>query len=119
MRLMQKGYNKAIDDFEIWLKTEKHKAIDVQTGELLIARDGTWVDAFETFRKEYKPEIKSKVRRVLKKVCEVPGAVGQETLDILYEICSMIQNRREKDDKDGTGAVHKCETGNSRDRRPD
>lgn len=28
MGLMQKGYNKAIDDFEIWLKNEKHKAID-------------------------------------------------------------------------------------------
>ncbi len=42
----------SIDDFEIWLKTEKHKAIDAQTGELLIARDGAWVDAFETFKKE-------------------------------------------------------------------
>lgn len=47
-----KGYNKAIDEFEAWLKSEKHKAIDEKTGELLIARDGVWVDAFETFKKE-------------------------------------------------------------------
>lgn len=47
-----KGYNKAIDEFEAWLKFEKHKAIDEKTGELLIARDGIWVDAFETFKKE-------------------------------------------------------------------
>ena len=52
MRLMQKGYNKAIDEFEAWLKSEKHKAIDAKNGGLLIARDGVWVDAFETFRKE-------------------------------------------------------------------
>ncbi len=43
---------KSIDDFEIWLKTEKYKAIDAKTGGLLIARDGVWVDAFETFKKE-------------------------------------------------------------------
>ena len=42
----------SIDDFEIWLKTEKHKAIDAKNGGLLIARDGVWVDAFETFKKE-------------------------------------------------------------------
>lgn len=111
--------NISVDAFEQWLKSEKHKAIDAKNGGLLIVRTGAWVDAFETFRKEYKPEIKSKVRRVLKKVCEVPGAVGQETLDILYEICSMIQSRREKDDKDGVGAVHKRETGGSGDRNPD
>lgn len=59
MRLMQKGYNKAIDDFEIWLKTEKHKAIDEKTGELLIARDGVWVDAFETFMSEQRKDYKN------------------------------------------------------------
>lgn len=42
----------SVDDFEEWLKSEKRKAIDEKTGELLIARDGTWVDAFETFKKE-------------------------------------------------------------------
>ena len=41
-----------IDEFEAWLKVEKRKAIDAQTGELLIARDGVWVDAFETFKKD-------------------------------------------------------------------
>lgn len=58
----QKGYNKAIDDFEIWLKTEKHKAIDAQTGELLIARDGIWVDAFETFKKDATEQWNRRVR---------------------------------------------------------
>lgn len=62
MRLMQKGYNKAIDDFEIWLKTEKHKAIDAQTGELLIARDGIWVDAFEIFKKDATEQWNRRVR---------------------------------------------------------
>lgn len=109
----------SIDDFEAWLKAEKHKAIDEKAGDLLIARDDVWVDAFETFKKEYKPNIKSKVRRVLEKALRVPEAVGRETLDILYEICSMIQRRREKDDKDGTGAVHKREAGDSGDRGPD
>lgn len=45
-----------IDEFEAWLKSEKHKAIDAQTGELLIARDGTWVDAFETFMREQRKD---------------------------------------------------------------
>ena len=41
-----------VDEFEAWLKNEKHKAIDAKNGGLLIARDGAWVDAFETFKKE-------------------------------------------------------------------
>lgn len=65
----------SIDEFEAWLKAEKHKAIDARNGGLLIVRTGTWVDAFETFRKEYKPKIKpnikSKVIRVLKKALGV------------------------------------------------
>ena len=73
----------SVDAFEAWLKSEKHKAIDAKNGGLLIVRTGTWVDAFETFRKEYKP------------------------------------SRREKDDKDGTGTVHKREAGDSGDRSPD
>lgn len=64
-----------IEEFEVWLKSEKHKAIDARNGGLLIVRTGTWVDAFETFRKEYqpniKPNIKSKVIRVLKKALGV------------------------------------------------
>ena len=48
-----------IDGFEAWLKSEKHKAIDAQTGELLIARDGIWVDAFETFMREQRKDYKN------------------------------------------------------------
>ncbi len=59
MRLMQKGYNKAIDEFEVWLKSEKHKAIDAKNGGLLIVRTGTWVDAFETFRNEQREDYKN------------------------------------------------------------
>lgn len=42
----------SVDAFEEWLKSEKHKAIDAKNGGLLIVRTGTWVDAFETFKKE-------------------------------------------------------------------
>lgn len=51
--------NISVDAFEEWLKSEKHKAIDAQTGELLIARDGAWVDAFETFRNEQREDYKN------------------------------------------------------------
>ncbi len=48
----------SVDDFEEWLKSEKHKAIDAKNGGLLIARDGVWVDAFETFKKEREADEK-------------------------------------------------------------
>lgn len=44
--------NISVDAFEEWLKSERHKAIDAKNGGLLIVRIGTWVDAFETFKKE-------------------------------------------------------------------
>ena len=62
MRLMRKGYSKAIDDFETWMKAEKHKAIDEKAGDLLIARDDVWVDAFETFKKDAIEQWNRKVR---------------------------------------------------------
>ena len=43
---------KSIDEFEAWLNSEKHKAIDAENGGLLVVRTGTWVEAFETFKKE-------------------------------------------------------------------
>lgn len=54
--------NISVDAFEEWLKSEKHKAIDAQTGELLIARDGVWVDAFETFKKDATEQWNRRVR---------------------------------------------------------
>ena len=60
--MLKEQYNKAIDDFETWLKAEKHKAIDEKTGELLIARDGVWVNAFETFKKDAIEQWNRRVR---------------------------------------------------------
>lgn len=42
----------SVDAFEEWLKSEKNRAIDAKDGGLLVVRTGTWVDAFETFKKE-------------------------------------------------------------------
>ena len=50
--------NISVDAFEEWLKSEKHKAIDAKNCGLLIVRTGTWVDAFETFKKEREDDEK-------------------------------------------------------------
>ncbi len=54
--------NISVDDFEEWLKSEKHKAIDAKNGGLLIVRTGTWVDAFETFKKDATEQWNRRVR---------------------------------------------------------
>lgn len=59
---IEKWNRRVNDEFEAWLKSEKHKAIDAKNGGLLIARDGVWVDAFETFKKDATEQWNRRVR---------------------------------------------------------
>lgn len=50
--MVSSEYHKAIADFENWINAESHIGIDSVRKTLIVVRDGIWVDAFVTFRKE-------------------------------------------------------------------
>ena len=49
LRLVENGYNKAIDDFQEWLKTQI-VGIDNKTNEILVVVDDRWELAADKFK---------------------------------------------------------------------
>lgn len=49
------GYNKAIDDFQEWLKTQV-AGIDTTTNEILVVNGDRWELAIDIFNKQLKEE---------------------------------------------------------------
>ena len=47
-------YNKSIDEFQEWLKSQKIVYIDKVTNEILVAVDGIWEYATDVFKEEKK-----------------------------------------------------------------
>ena len=48
--------NKALDEYNIWTNNQV-ASIDAKTHQLIVARNGIWVDALKTYKKE---ELKNK-----------------------------------------------------------